>query len=172
MGELNFDLAGQALYSNLESFLLTADIGLPTTRGLVPGSEPAFDGEQFTVNFTGITAGAPSAAKGGIVWIPTTMMFFYEWDVVILRGVAVQSGQGKRGGIPGSNALAADFTKLAADGTALIEALLWLHSEYLIVPYGTPFQYGPLKPVAAEGGLSGVSCPVTFQAGMSADGTY
>lgn len=164
--------AAHVVLDTYVSELKATGLVLPQRQGITPGGQLAFDGEQFTVTFIGLTRGQPAYPQT-IAAQPTQVLWFYEFELVILRKMTVPTGRGTHGGIPSSAELAADFDDLTApDAMALIEASQAIHAGYLIVPPNVPFAYGPLNSIGPEGTLAGSRLNLNFQAGMSAAGTY
>lgn len=151
---------------------LTAQgVEMPSRVGLVPGGMVAFDGDQLTINLTGITRGFPGRPDGTAL-NPTLTKMFYDWDITLIRTVSTVSGQGPDGGIPTQEDLTADFDNLVPDAVALWNALIAIHVEALIVPINVDFMYGPMTTIGPEGDMAGVRMPVSFQAGFAVNGTY
>jgi hypothetical protein len=145
---------------------------LPLRQGIVPGGQLAYDGEQLTVTFVGVTRGQPNYPQT-IAATPYTVLFFYEFEVVLLRKITTASGRGSHGGIPTAGELESDFDDaISADAQALFSASQAIHAGYRIVPSGVPFLYGPLNSVGPEGGLAGSRLTVSFEVGMEPNGVY
>lgn len=163
VGQLDVKGAGHALLDSLVAILSTS-IELPDIVGLVPGSEPAYDGEQFTVNYIGITRGIdPQAAPQPVQ--PQAMQQFFQFEVNLLRAIpALQLTNTRAAAIPGIALQSDAFDLLADDAAALWEAIVSIHASFSIVPANVPFTYGPAISLIPQGGLSGNRLPVAWQA--------
>ena len=174
---INPDAAGNALLDAVVDLLqpLADDPesgwAMPARVGYVPGAITAYDGEQLTLNWMDLQIGEPEADQNRPI-NPAELVFFYVFSFTMLRKVATQSGQGRQGGVPGTDRLATDATTIATDGSLLMQALVAIHAAGTIQPVNIPFQYGPVSTIGPEGALSGVRCQVRFQAGVNINGGY
>jgi hypothetical protein len=151
--------AGTNLLEAIKAVFALMDVRLPERVGLVPGGSVAFDGDQLTVNFEGITRGIPGRPDSQ--WeTPASTIQYMQFDVYLLRQVSVVKDGGPAAVLPTPGQLAGDFTRLASDAANLWAAIVAIHASYAMVPAGVPIVYGPLESVGPEGGLSGSKCSV------------
>jgi hypothetical protein len=166
---LNPTAAGWRLFNALKGQLIGLGVDLPKRQGFLPGAQVVWDGESFTFALAGILRGMP----GQVVEYsqpPQLTTLFYDFEVNLLRKTPVPGSS--RGTItPDQRKLTTNAETVADDAVALMNAIVAVHSDYLVVPPGIPFGYS-LMTVGPEGELVGVRLAVEFQAGHAVDGTY
>lgn len=163
----NIQAASDALFGATVALMgFYGAVDLPTRQGSVPGSEPAWDDEQFTINHLNMTMGQPGIEPNQAV-NPTQLLFFYNFELLLLRKVETITGKGKQGGIPSAIKLTADAQTIEQDGVAMLQAVVAMHLNGLIVPVEVPFKYAAPTALTPAGGLSGNRMGVSFQAGFS-----
>lgn len=150
------DLGGEAARL-LELFVeqLTAlEVAVPETRYVSPGSIPAWDGEQLTVNILRVEQGQPGVPQGGTMF---RAVFFATFGISIIREVPALYGDGQPGVamIPNPADLQVAGSASFDDAAALILAATAIHESYV---YGDPqegFEIGPVTSLGPQGGLAG-----------------
>jgi hypothetical protein len=159
--------AGEALFNAIVALLGTVEgFVFPSRVGFVPGAQVAFDGDQLTVNWLGMSVGVPGQESTRSV-DPNQILLFYEFEINLLRQVRTLTGRGRTGGIPTPVELSDDALTLMADGPILLATVITLHLESAVVERRIPFKYGPLSALGPEGVLAGVRLPISFQAGVT-----
>jgi hypothetical protein len=163
----NIQAASDALFGAAVALIdFYGAVTLPTRQGSVPGSEPAWDGEQFTINHLNMSVGMPGVEPNQAV-LPIQLLFFYNFELLLLRKVETVTGKGKQGGIPSALKLDADAQTIEQDSVAMLQAVVTMHLNGLIVPVEIPFKYAAPTSLTPQGGLSGNRMAISFQAGMS-----
>lgn len=176
---MNPEAATERLFSLFQEAILLVAASDPTYDGwalpkritVVPGGALAWDKEQLTINYMGMSPGMPGAELKSYV-NPVHLLTFYDFEITILRNTPNISGQGNPPTTPTATALATSATKNNFDSALMIAALITLYVNGAVVPVGIPFTFGPCEPVGPAGDLAGFHCPVQFQAGMSPDGRF
>lgn len=162
--------AGTKLLNLTGDILTGAGVELPARTGFLPGALISYDAEQFVINAIGITAGIVGGGDTPErMVVGTVVQFFYEFEMALIRSTPTLA---RGGAIPSMKSLAASAQSTANDAEQILSAMVQIQTEFLIVPQRIPFSYGPISFLGPEGAMVGVRCPVSFQVGQAADGTY
>lgn len=169
-------VAGRTLLGQVTQHLVAYGLTLPDRVGVAVGDIIAWDAEELIVHCTGLSRGAPEAPETPATLAaiyPGTIALFYDFSVTLIRRIAVVTGHGGRsGGIPSADRVGVDYDAQAADMEALAAALIDIQAGFTVVGPGIPFRWGPIATTGPSGGLSGVSVPVSWQAGFGTTGDY
>jgi hypothetical protein len=158
VAQLDVEGAGKLLLQSVIQQLEALEVDLPDRVGLTPGGLIAYDGEQLTVTLMNIALGQPDKPVSGYV-NPGTVQQYYEWEVNLLRATRSLDDDGQP---PTARKLTSEFGRFARDMASLWAAMVAIHYNYMIVPNGVPFLYGPATTVGPQGNLAGVRCPVAW----------
>lgn len=139
--------------------LVTLGIELPCKQCVAPGSIPAWDGEQLTVNLVRIEQGQPGMPSAGTEYHP---VFAAAFGISLVREVCALHDAASAGSmVPTQDAIQADGVAAFQDAAALIRIATQIRESYTFTSPGEGFNVGPCTALGPAGMLAGQQIIVT-----------
>jgi hypothetical protein len=134
-------------------------VDVPDHRYVHAGTEPVWDGPQFTVGLLDIKQGQPGAPVGSPM-SPRAVNFYGEWHLILVRDVPTQMDGPIAAALPSDSELGESGAEAMGDVEALVKAFSNIYLAHTLTQSGEGFVMTGCRPLGVQGGLTGTELVV------------